>query len=116
VPNPAILYRMTNRGFIREGYFADLTLVDLNSQWTVAKENLLYKCLVTIGGHHFYTKVTDFVNGKLFMITENSMKRPWYGNRLYIKSLNVSYFKRHCISNQILIKVHLIAIPLDTVY
>jgi dihydroorotase len=42
--NPAILYRMTNRGFIREGYFADLTLVDLNSQWTVAKENLLYKC------------------------------------------------------------------------
>jgi dihydroorotase len=54
VPNPAILYRMTNRGFIREGYFADLTLVDLNSQWTVAKENLLYKCLVTIGGHHFY--------------------------------------------------------------
>jgi dihydroorotase len=41
--NPAILYRMTNRGFIREGYFADLTLVDLNSQWTVAGKPV-YKC------------------------------------------------------------------------
>jgi dihydroorotase len=48
--NPAILYRMTNRGFIREGYFADLTLVDLNSQWTVAKENLVQMWLVTIEG------------------------------------------------------------------
>ncbi|MFT6802994.1 MAG: dihydroorotase, partial [Salibacteraceae bacterium] len=42
--NPAILYNMTNRGFIREGYYADLTLVDLDSPWTVSKDNLLYKC------------------------------------------------------------------------
>jgi dihydroorotase len=56
---------MTNRGFIREGYFADLTLVDLNSQWTVAKENP-QMWLVTIGRHHFTTKVMQtFVNGKL---------------------------------------------------
>ncbi|MGK0407706.1 MAG: dihydroorotase, partial [Roseivirga sp.] len=33
--NPAILYKMTKRGFIRKGYHADLTLVDLNSKWTV---------------------------------------------------------------------------------
>jgi dihydroorotase len=48
-----------------EGYFADLTLVDLNSQWTVAKENLLYKWLVTIEGTTFTQSNADFVNGKL---------------------------------------------------
>jgi dihydroorotase len=65
--NPATLYRMTNRGFIREGYFADLTLVDFNSQWTVAKENLLYKCgWSPLEGTTFNTKVIQtFVNGKL---------------------------------------------------
>jgi dihydroorotase-like cyclic amidohydrolase len=72
--NPAILYRMTNRGFIREGYFADLTLVDLNSQWTVAKKPLVQMWLVTIEGTTFYQSNADFVNGKQFMITENSMK------------------------------------------
>jgi dihydroorotase len=65
--NPAILYSMTNRGFIREGYFADLTLVDLNSQWTVAKDNLLYKCgWSPLEGTTFQTEIKQtFVNGNL---------------------------------------------------
>lgn len=42
--NPAILYQIDRRGYIREGYYADLTLVDLDSPWTVSKENILYKC------------------------------------------------------------------------
>ena len=65
--NPAILYRMTNRGFIREGYYADLTLVDLNSQWTVAKDNLLYKCgWSPLEGTTFKTAIQQtFVNGNL---------------------------------------------------
>jgi dihydroorotase len=42
--NPAILFRIQRRGFIREGYFADLTLVDMNSPWIVQKSNILYKC------------------------------------------------------------------------
>lgn len=42
--NPAILFNIEKRGFIREGYFADLVLVDLNDPWTVTKENILYKC------------------------------------------------------------------------
>jgi dihydroorotase len=42
--NPAILFRIEKRGFIREGYFADLTLVNLNKPWTVNKENILAKC------------------------------------------------------------------------
>jgi dihydroorotase len=65
--NPAILYRIKNRGFIREGYFADLTLVDLNSQWTVAKDNLLYKCSWSpLEGTTFQTAIKQtFVNGNL---------------------------------------------------
>jgi dihydroorotase len=65
--NPAILYNMTNRGFIREGYYADLTLVDLNSEWTVTKENLLYKCgWSPLEGTTFQTAIKQtFVNGNL---------------------------------------------------
>jgi dihydroorotase len=65
--NPAILYKMTNRGFIREGYYADLTLVDLNSTWTVAKDNLLYKCgWSPLEGTVFQTEIKQtFVNGNL---------------------------------------------------
>ena len=65
--NPAILYNMTKRGFIREGYFADLTLVDLNSKWTVSKENLLYKCKWSpLEGTTFQTEIKQtFVNGNL---------------------------------------------------
>ncbi|MFT5847510.1 dihydroorotase [Psychroserpens sp.] len=65
--NPAILYSMTNRGFIREGYYADLILVDLNSPWTVTKDNLLYKCgWSPLEGTTFQTAVKQtFVNGQL---------------------------------------------------
>jgi dihydroorotase len=42
--NPAILFNINDRGFIREGYFADLVLVDPNHSWEVNKSNILYKC------------------------------------------------------------------------
>jgi dihydroorotase len=41
---PAICFNIRERGFIREGYHADLVLVDLNDTTTVRRENLLYKC------------------------------------------------------------------------
>ena len=65
--NPAILYRIANRGFIKVGYAADLTIVDLHSAWTVSKENILYKCgWSPLEGTLFQTKVTHtFVNGNL---------------------------------------------------
>jgi dihydroorotase len=65
--NPAILYNMTKRGFIRKGYYADLTLVDLDSKWTVAKDNLLYKCgWSPLEGTIFQTEIKQtFVNGNL---------------------------------------------------
>ena len=41
---PAILYKIEKRGFIREGYHADIVLVNPNSGQVVTKESLLYKC------------------------------------------------------------------------
>jgi dihydroorotase len=65
--NPAILYRIKERGYIREGYFADLTLVDLNNEWTVSKENILYKCgWSPLEGTTFHSQVAmTWVNGHL---------------------------------------------------
>lgn len=65
--NPATLYGIANRGFIREGYFADLTMVDLNESWTVNKDNILSKCgWSPLEGTTFQTKITHtFVNGNL---------------------------------------------------
>lgn len=42
--SPATLFRIQDRGFIREGYFADLVLVDLDSPWRVSRDNILAKC------------------------------------------------------------------------
>jgi dihydroorotase len=65
--NPAILYHIEKRGFIREGYYADLVLVDMDAQWTVSKENILYKCgWSPLEGTLFNTQVTHtLVNGHL---------------------------------------------------
>lgn len=65
--NPAILFNIKERGFIREGYFADLVLVDLNRPWRVEKENILYKCgWSPFEGQNFQSVVTHtFVSGHL---------------------------------------------------
>jgi len=65
--NPAILFEVEKRGYVREGYWADLVLVDLSSPWTVQKENILYKCgWSPLEGNTFRSKVTHtFVNGNL---------------------------------------------------
>jgi dihydroorotase len=65
--NPAMLYGIQNRGFIREGYYADLVIVDLNAEWTVTNECVLSKCAWTpLLGTAFHAKVTHtFVNGHL---------------------------------------------------
>ena len=65
--NPAILYKINKRGFIREGYYADLVLVDMESEWTVRKENILYKCgWSPLEGTQFHSKITHtWVNGHL---------------------------------------------------
>ena len=63
--NPAILFRIEDRGFIREGYFADLVLVDNENPWKVEKENILAKCgWSPFEGQTFHSTVTNtFVSG-----------------------------------------------------
>jgi dihydroorotase len=65
--NPAILFQIARRGFIREGYFADLVLIDPASPWTVDKSNILAKCgWSPFEGKTFQSRVTHtFVSGHL---------------------------------------------------
>lgn len=65
--NPAILFQIEKRGFIREGYFADLVMVDNASPWVVDKSNILAKCgWSPFEGHQFQSKVTHtWVSGHL---------------------------------------------------
>ena len=73
--NPAILFQIKDRGFIREGYKADLVLIDLISPWTVNKENILYKCgWSPFEGTTFKSRVSHtFVNG---ILTYHNLKFP----------------------------------------
>ena len=65
--NPAILFQIEKRGYIKKGYYADIVLVDLNDTQEVTKENLLYKCgWSPFEGTTFNSKITHtFVNGNL---------------------------------------------------
>ncbi|MET1169178.1 MAG: dihydroorotase [Flavobacteriales bacterium] len=65
--NPAILFRVEDRGFLREGYHADFVLVDPNRPWSVDKDNTLYKCgWSPFEGTLFKSRVTHtFVGGHL---------------------------------------------------
>ncbi len=60
-------FGIEERGYIREGYFADLVLLDLNKPYTVSKENILYKCgWSPFEGHTFKSSiVSTFINGNL---------------------------------------------------
>lgn len=65
--NPAKIFKIEKRGFIREGYYADLAIVNAHLPWNVKKENILYKCgWSPFEGYNFKSRVTHtFVNGKL---------------------------------------------------
>jgi len=65
--NPAKIFKIEKRGFIREGFYADLAIVNTHLPWNVKKENILYKCgWSPFEGYNFKSRVTHtFVNGKL---------------------------------------------------
>ena len=71
-------FQIQDRGYIREGYYADLVIVDMNESLTVSKENILYKCgWSPFEGHNFPASVTHtFVNGCLV-----------YGNGVWDESI-----------------------------
>jgi dihydroorotase len=64
---PAVLYRLQNRGFLREGYFADVVMVNPNQPHQVNKSNLLYKCgWSPFEGTTFSNSIErTFINGKI---------------------------------------------------
>jgi len=65
--NPAKLFNVDKRGYIKEGYFADMVLVDLNKPWTVTEDNIFYKCgWSPFEGNTFKSRISHtFVNGNL---------------------------------------------------
>jgi len=64
--NPAILFDIKDRGFIRENYFADFILIDSNQKTTISKENIYYKCKWSpLENHTFNNKlISTYINGK----------------------------------------------------
>ncbi|MCU4187675.1 dihydroorotase [Flavobacterium sp. HXWNR29] len=81
--NPAKIFKIENRGFIKEGYFADIAIVNAYLPWNVKKENILYKCgWSPFEGYNFKSRVTHtFVNGKL-VYANGKVKETKVGQRL----------------------------------
>lgn len=81
--NPAIIFQISKRGFIREGYYADIVLVDLDHRWKVETENILYKCgWSPFQGKTFRSAVTHtFVSGHL-AFAEGQFDETMKGQRL----------------------------------
>jgi dihydroorotase len=81
--NPAKIFKIEKRGFIKEGYFADIAIVNAYLPWNVKKENILYKCgWSPFEGYSFKSRVTHtFVNGKL-VYANGKVKETKAGQRL----------------------------------
>lgn len=81
--NPAKIFKIEKRGFIKEGYYADLVLVNPSMPWSVKKENILYKCgWSPLEGVNFKSRITHtFVNGKL-VYANNKVSDVLAGKRL----------------------------------
>ncbi len=81
--NPAILFNIKGRGFIRENYKADLCLIDPDNPWSVSKENILYKCgWSPFEGTTFRSKVAlTIVNGTI-VYNNGTINDDYRGQRL----------------------------------
>ena len=79
-------YQISERGYIREGYFADLVLVDLNSPYLVTPENTLYLCgWSPFEGYQFRSRIhTTLVNGTI-AYQNGQIQTAQFGHRLQFK-------------------------------
>jgi dihydroorotase len=81
--NPAILFNIRNRGFIREGYYADLCLINPSGTWTVSRENLLYKCgWSPFEDITFHSKVSKTIVNGTIVYDEGEINNDYRGKRL----------------------------------
>lgn len=81
--NPAILFKIKERGFIREGYKADLCLVDPDNAWTVSKKNILYKCgWSPFEGTTFRSKVVQTIVNGTVVYDNGLINKDYRGQRL----------------------------------
>ncbi|MCU0472051.1 MAG: dihydroorotase [Bacteroidales bacterium] len=82
--NPAILFNIRDRGFIREGYKADLCLIDPENSWTVSKENILYKCgWSPFEGTTFKSKVVQTIVNGTVVYNNGMINEDYRGQRLF---------------------------------
>lgn len=81
--HPSILFGVEKRGFIREGYKADLVLVDPNKNWTVTPQNILYKCGWSPFENQIFSHAVThtFVNGNL-VYERGQFNEKYKGERL----------------------------------
>lgn len=81
--NPAKIFKIEKRGFIKEGYYADLVIVNLGMPWSVNKTNILSKCgWSPFEGFTFKSRITHtFVNGEL-VYASSKVKNIHAGKRL----------------------------------
>ena len=81
--NPAKIFKIEKRGFIKVGYYADLVIVNTGLPWSVKKENVLAKCgWSPFEGFTFKSRITHtFVNGQL-VYNNFKVKEVPYGQRL----------------------------------
>jgi dihydroorotase len=81
--NPAVLFNIKERGFIREGYKADLCLVDPDRAWSVTKENILYKCgWSPFEGTTFRSRVVKTIVNGTIVYDEGVIREDYRGQRL----------------------------------
>ena len=84
--NPAKIFKIEKRGFLKEGYYADMVLINPAKPWSVKKENILSKCgWSPFEGTNFKSRITHtFVNGQL-VFHNSKIKKKKEPPRIFMK-------------------------------
>ena len=86
--NQAAIFGIKDRGFIREGYHADLVLIDVENTTLVSNDSLLYKCKWSpVEGYTFHSRIEKtFVNGNL-IYNDGKIINKSKGNQLSFQTI-----------------------------